>query len=140
MKRAVRIGLTALLGLGCFGPGCGSAARAQDAGLLSDPGDYSFAPPAYRQGGVADVSVGSHNMRSTSIRMDSGLIGNTGTRAFVALGAGQGPDLLRGQNGSRIGIASHGAAIGLEKVFADGTTVSIEGDWAHDRLTAGRTR
>ncbi len=72
--------------------------------------------------------------------MDSGLIGGTGIRAFVALGAGQGPDLPRGPNRSRIGVVSQGAAIGLQKVFADGTIISIEGDWAHDRPTAVRAR
>jgi hypothetical protein len=56
----------------------------------------------------------------------------------VALGAGQGPDLLRTANGSKIGVASYGAAVGLEKTFVDGTTVSIESDLLRDSLTSGR--
>ena len=138
MIRPVRIGLLLASGLLYGGvPGWGGSVSAQEAGLLSSPGDYSFAPPAYRQSGVADVSVGSHNLRSSSIRLDSGLIGNTGVRAFVALGAGQGSDLLRGADGSKIGVVSRGAAVGLEKTFVDGTTVSLESGWQRDSLTLG---
>ena len=140
MNRIVCFSLVLVLGTGC-----NHAARAQYPGLLADPGDYSFAPPAYRQGGVASASVGSHNMQSGSIRMDSGLIGNTGMRAFVALGGGHGdlPDRVvsgSGDHGGKLGVTSRGAAIGIEKSFADGMQVGLNAEWERDSLSFGRRR
>ena len=133
MIRPGCIGLLLTLGLACCG-----AARAQAlagampaAGPLAEPGNYSFEPRTAAPGGVASVTYGSRNLSATSIQMDSGLIGNTGTRAFVALGAAHEPDLWRSPDGGRSGVTMQSTAIGLEKAFANGTTVSIGGGWDH---------
>ena len=134
--RSAGIGLLLALGLAC-----GGATRAQGvstAGPLAEPGNYSFEPQAAAPGGVASVTYGSRNLSAASIQMESGLIGNTGTRAFIALGAVHAPDLWHGPDGSRIGVTARSTAIGLEKVFTDGTTVSIGGSW--DRAQLGRSR
>ena len=144
------IALLLTLGLGH------AAARAQEPaepapyrGLLAEPGDYSLAPqpsapPASAPGGVASVTYGSRNLAAASIRMDSGLIGNTGTRAFVALQAAHGPDWPGRPDGApnvgRSAVVSHGAELGVEKAFADGTRISLEGGWQQDRLQPGRSR
>ncbi len=135
----------------------GTAAQGQDpfraspaGSALAQPGNYTLAPQTSAPGGmatsapggmatsapggVASVTYGSRNLSAASIEMDSGLIGNTGTRAFVALGAVHGPDLLPRSDGGRTGLVSHGAMVGLEKVFTDGTTVVIGGAWQRDRL------
>jgi hypothetical protein len=134
-KPATFAGIGLLLALG-LAPG--QPVRAQAAGLLAAPGDYSFAPaPVPGPAGVASVAIGSRHMQSSSIRMDSGLLGGSGTRAFVAMGEGQGPDLQDAAGKAR--IVSHGMAVGLEKSFADGARISIEGGWQRDRLmTTGR--
>lgn len=104
--------------------------------MLAAPGDYSFAPapPASGPGGVASVTIGSRNTQSTAIRMDSGLLGGTGLRTFFAAGEGKGPDWQDATGKAR--VVSHGAAVGVQKSFADGATISIEGGWQNDRLTA----
>lgn len=129
-----------------LGPACCGATRAQGvpgnglpaAGLLTEPGNYSFEPRTAAPGGVASVTYGSRNLSAASIQMDSGLIGNTGTRAFVALGAVHGPDLWRNADGGRSGVTAQSTTIGLEKVFANGTTVSVGGGWDHAQF--GRSR
>ena len=135
----------------------GAAALAQDPagiapyrGLLAEPGDYNFAPPALApsaltppalaRGGVASATYGSRNLSAASIRMDSGLIGNTGTRAFVALQAAHEPVWLGRPDGSTSAVVSQGAEIGVEKAFADGTEISLEGGWQHDRLQLDHPR
>ena len=135
------IGLLLTFGLACCGtaraqgvPGTGQPA----AGPLAEPGNYSFEPQTTLPSGVASVTYGSRNLSAASIQMDSGLIGNTGTRAFVALGAAHGPDLWRSPDGGRSGVTAQSTAIGLEKVFANGTTVSIGGGW--DRAQIGHSR
>ena len=136
-----RIGASLLLMSGLTG----TAAHGQDpfraepaGGALAQPGNYSFAPQTSAPGGVASVTYGSRNLSAASIEMDSGLIGNTGTRAFVALGAAHGPDLWHSSSGGRSGVTAQSTTIGLEKAFANGTTVSIGGGW--DRAQLGRSR
>jgi hypothetical protein len=133
MIRPLRVGLVLLSALLCYGT---AWARSQDAGLLAEPGNYSFLPDGSKPSGVARVTYGSRNLSAASIRMDSGLIGNTGMRAFVALEDAHGPDLPHSP-GAKAGVIVHGTAIGLQKVFLDSTTMSLEGDWQHDNLPAG---
>ena len=113
--------------------------RVQDLGSLAEPGQYGFGDAA-RPGGAASVSVGSRNLRTAAIELQSGLIGGTGLRAFVALQAGHAPDLscCGRAGGGRLGLVTRGAVLGVEKQFVDGTTVSLEGGWQHDRWSAGR--
>ena len=98
------------------------------------PGDYSFAPAGAPPSNEASVGYGSRNMSSESLRMDRGLPGIPGARAFIALGNASGPDLKGIVPGARGGVVSHGAAIGVEKSFLDGTTISLQGAWEQDRL------
>ena len=107
-------------------------------GALSSPGNYSLAPADAPPTGEASVAYGSRNMSAASVRMERGLPGLPGVRAFVALGGAQGPDLKGIVPGAKGGVASHGAAVGVEKSFPDGTTISLEGGWQQDRLTFGR--
>ena len=111
----------------------------EDAGPLATPGQYGFGPDDARPGGVASLSVGSRNLRTAAIGMQSGLIGGTGLRAFVTLQAGRAPDLYGGGAVGRLGLVTQGAGLGVEKQFADGTIVSIEGGWQHDRWSTGRS-
>lgn len=133
MIRAVCLGL-----LLATGPSDWASAQAAYPGALAEPGNYSFAPPVDKPGGVASASVGSHSTRTSSIELDSGLIGNTGMRAFVALGAGHGADLLRA-DGGKLGVTSRGGAVGVEKTFANGTVFSLRSDWQRDRLNLGHS-
>jgi len=134
MIRTVCLGLLLVTGFSGW-----ASAQVPYPGLLAEPGDYSFAPPADKPGGVASASVGSHNTRTSSIELDSGLIGNTGIRAFVALGAGHGADLSRGADGARVGVTSRGGAVGIQKAFANGTVFSLESSWQRDHLNLGRS-
>ncbi len=113
-----------------------SPARARQSGLLASPGSYSFdpAPPPASQaaGGVASVGFGSRNTQTSSIALESGLLGNTGTRAFLALG--QARTDLADRSGSGPRISSQGGSIGIEKQFMDGTTIAIGGGWQRDRF------
>ncbi len=115
--------------------------RLQDLGPLAEPGQYGFGADAARPGGVASLSVGSRNLRTAAIELQSGLIGGTGLSGFVALQAGHGPDLscCGSAGGGRLGLVTQGAALGVRKQLADGTTVSIEGGWQHDRWSAARS-
>nr|WP_321984639.1 hypothetical protein [uncultured Lichenicoccus sp.] len=83
-------------------------------------------------GGVASVGYGSRNTQTSSIELESGLLGNTGTRAFVTLG--QARTDLPDRSGSAPRISSQGGSIGIEKQFLDGTTISVGGGWQRDRL------
>ncbi len=114
--------------------------RVQDLGPLAEPGEYGFGADAARPSGVASVSVGSRNLRTASIALQSGLIGDTGLRAFVALQAGHAPVLscCGRAGGAKLGLVTQGAALGVEKQLPDGTTVSIEGGWQHDRWSTSR--
>ena len=105
-----------------------SVARANDS-PLSTPGDYSLAPPALVQGGVASTSFGSGGLRSSAVRLDSGLIGGN-TRAFVALGAGQGP-----QFHGRPSISGSSVAAGVATELPFGSTLSISAGVERDRFS-----
>ncbi|WP_428377910.1 hypothetical protein [Lichenicoccus sp.] len=105
--------------------------------MLASPGSYSLAPvqpvpasPAL--GGVASVGFGSRNTQTSSIALESGLLGNTGTRAFVALG--QARTDLPDRSGGGPRISSQGGTVGIEEQFMDGTTIAIGGGWQRDRL------
>ncbi len=103
-------------GLQVAGPG---AAGLQTAGPLSAPGDYSLAPPVLVQGGVVSTAVGSRGFRSTAVRLDSGLLGG-GTRAFLLLGAGQGPHWHE-----RPATSGSSAAVGVETQLPHGAILSL---------------
>ncbi len=129
-----RLALAALL----IGPAAAAfsgppAARAQ-ASLLATPGDYSLAPPApaapaLLPGGVASTSFGSNGMRSSAVELDSGLIGGS-TRAFLALGAGQGP---RWHGSPAVSGSSIAAGIATSLPF--GTTLTVSGGIERDRFS-----
>ena len=127
----IRAAAASLLAFTAFVPP--AAARIYP-GALSSPGDYSFAPPDARPGGEASLGYGSGNRSAASIRMDTPLTAIPGARAFVALGASQGPDLKGIVPGAKGGVVSHGGALGIEQSFSDGTTISLQGDWQRDRL------
>ena len=74
------------------------------------------------------ASYGSRNTQTSSIQLQSGLLGNTGARAFLALGQAR-TDAVRGGH-----LSSQGGAVGIEKQFLDGTTISLGGGWQRDRL------
>ncbi|MCQ8279772.1 hypothetical protein NFI95_15105 [Acetobacteraceae bacterium KSS8] len=127
--RAVASGLVAA------SPGASPEARALDP--LASPGSYSLAPSGPASildqplvaGGVASTSFGSNGMRASSIELDSGLIGGH-TRAFVAVGAGQGPHwhdmpAIRGQS----------FAAGITTQLPHNTTITIMGGLERDRFT-----
>lgn len=95
---------------------------------LSAPGSYSLAPPSLLQGGVVSTSFGSGGMRSTAVQLDSGLLGGN-TRAFVALGAGQGPTWH-----GRPAASGSSAAIGVETALPYGMTVGVVAGYERDRL------
>ncbi len=105
-----------------------SVARANDS-PLSTPGDYSLAPPALVQGGVASTSFGSGGLRSSAVRLDSGLIGGN-TRAFVALGAGQGPQVH-----GRPSVSGSSVAAGVSTELPFGSTLSISAGVERDRFS-----
>ena len=128
---------TASLSIAALAVLVGAPAGARQAALLASPGAYSLAPvqpvpvnPA--PGGNASIGFGSRNTQTSSIELQSGLLGNTGTRAFVALG--QARTDLPERSGSAPRISSRGGAIGIEKQFMDGATISVEGGWQRDRL------
>jgi len=101
----------------------GLAASAHASGLanpLADPGTYDFAPPAPVKGGEVSQSFGSGGMRSTSIRLDTGGLLGGSTRAFLALGAGQGPQF----HGAPI-VKGNSIALGVQSEIAPGTTLSL---------------
>ncbi|TLU72090.1 hypothetical protein [Lichenicoccus roseus] len=110
---------------------CVDQAWAQ-AALLASPGSYSLAPvlpePGAAPGGIASVGYGTRNTQTSSIQLQSGLLGNTGARAFVALGQAR-TDVDRS-----IRYLSQGGAVGIEKQFPGGTTISLGGGWQRDRL------
>ncbi len=108
-------------GLQAAGPGA--------AGPLSAPGDYSLAPPALVKGGVVSTSVGSDGFRSTAVRLDSGLLGG-GTRAFLLLGAGQGPHWHE-----RPATSGSSAAVGVETQLPHGAILSLTA--GHERGWSG---
>ena len=112
----------------------------QDLGPLAEPGQYGFGVDDARPGGVASLSVGSRNLRTAAIELRSGLMGDTGLRAFVALQAGHVPDLscCGRAGGGGPGLVTQGAVLGVEKRFVDGTTISLEGGWQHERWSPGQ--
>lgn len=123
-----------VLGMVCGMVFAGQAARAQYANLLSDPGSYGFPGPANQASNSAEVGYGSNAMSSASIRMDSGLLGNTGARGFLQLGAGSSGD-LRTLDGAKARVTGQGVSAGLEKTFGDGMTLSVQGGWERDRFS-----
>ncbi len=100
----------------------------QSTGPLSAPGDYSLVPPALVKGGVVSTSVGSNGLRSTAVRLDSGLLAG-GARAFLLVGAGQG---LRWHE--RPAASGSGVAVGLEAPLPHGTTLSLTASHEQGRL------
>ena len=130
-------GLT-VLAFGCAAPLLPASAQALYPGALSNPGDYSFAPQDARPTGEASLGYGSRNLSSASIRMDTPLASIPGMRAFIALGASQGPDLKGIVPGANGGVVSRGGALGIEQSFLDGTTISLQGGWEQERLGFGR--
>ena len=120
-------------------PAAGPDAATAASSPLAAPKDYSLEPaPAGPQaavsrpsgpgwlspspliaGGVVSQSFGSGGFRNSAIRLDSGLIGGN-TRAFVAVGTGQGPR-WHDQPGSR----GSSAALGVETDLGHGMTVDV---------------
>ena len=100
-----------------------------DGSLLSAPADYSLAPPALVQGGVIGTSIGSGGMRSTAVRLDTGLLGG-GSRAFLLLGTGQGPRWRDDQrlSGSNVGV-------GVQTDLPYGTSLSLSAGYEREHLT-----
>ncbi len=143
MKRAAFLAALCLLpgaravasGLVAASPGASPAARALDP--LASPGAYSLAPAGPASildqplvaGGVASTSFGSNGMRASSVELDSGLIGGH-TRAFVAVGAGQGPHWH-----DTPAIQGQSFAAGVTTELPYNTTVTIMGGFERDRLT-----
>ena len=112
-------------------------------GLLGTPLDPSLSPPAVPAarpgtpplveggviaGGEIGTAFGSDGVRSSAVRIDSGLIGNT-TRAFVELGASRGPRWH-----DRPTVSGQSAALGVETTLPHGFTVELDAGAAHDRL------
>lgn len=126
MRRAPVAVLAAALAIAAAGPAM--ATTLPEASPLSMPGDYSLAPPSLLQGGVVSTSFGSGGMRSTAVRLDSGLVGGN-TRAFVELGTGQGPTW----HGRPIASGSS-AAVGVETALPYGMTLGIVAGYERDRL------
>ncbi len=111
--------------------------------LLGAPGNYSLAPepPANALGpasGEASAFVGSHATSGAAIQLQSGLLGDAGLRGFAAFGTATGRDdpVVPGTQAAR--ITTRSGAIGVEKSFLDGTTISIAGGWANASLSHGR--
>lgn len=129
----MRVGVAAALigasALSTAGPA--AAVALGNTGPLSAPGSYSLAPPSLLQGGVVSTSFGSGGMRSTAVQLDSGLLGGN-TRAFVALGAGQGPTWH-----GRPVVSGSSAAVGVETALPYGMTVGVVA--GYERNQPGRS-
>lgn len=117
--------LAGTLGSAALAPVAASAADGQPPaalpapGPLGAPGDYSLAPPALVQGGVVSTAIGSGGYRSTAVRLDSGPLAG-GTRAFLLVGAGQGPHWH-----DRPTANGSGVAVGLEAPLPHGATLGL---------------
>lgn len=127
-----RLAVLVMLAPVVAGAGTAGAAGLGDGSLLSAPADYSLAPPALVQGGVIGTSIGSGGMRSTALRLDSGLLGGS-TRAFLLLGTGQGP---RWRDAQR--VSGSNVAVGVQTDLPHGTILSLSAGYERERLTGLR--
>ncbi|WP_419728060.1 hypothetical protein [Lichenicola sp.] len=126
-------------------PGAASSLTASNP--LAAPGNYSLAPqppgpqPTGFQpsgalfpspviaGGEVSQSFGSNGYSSTSMRVDSGLIGGN-THAFVAIGAGQGPHWK-----DQPKVTGSSAAVGIETDLGHGFSIGVAGGEERDRVS-----
>lgn len=122
---------------------------AQVQSLLSDPGNYSLdtpsstspdarllpgASPPLVAGGYVSQSFGSGGLRSSTVQLNSGLLGGS-TRAFLQLGTGQGP-----QFHGRPVVQGSSVALGVESEIARGVTVGFGVGYERDRFGYGGSR
>ncbi|WP_428394733.1 hypothetical protein [Lichenicoccus sp.] len=100
---------------------------------LNAPGTYSLAPS-----GEASLTYGSRNFSAASLAMRSGPIGDTGVHGFVGLSTASGEGLPAQVGTPKARITEQDGTLGLQKSFADGTTISVSGGWSHASGPVGR--
>ena len=107
---------------------------------LDAPGNYSLAPEPGpgAPSGAASITYGSRNFTAASLGMRSGPIGDTGIHGFVGMGTASGEAFPLQAGSPKARITEQGGTLGLEKSFADGTTISVGGSWAHTSGPGGR--
>ncbi len=97
------------------------------------PGSQPLVQGGVIAGGEVTTTIGSGGTRGSVVRLESGLIGGN-TRAFVQVGAEQGPRWHDRPSASASSTSADGAAFGLETALPQGVTVELGGGYAHDRL------
>jgi iron complex outermembrane receptor protein len=103
-----------------------------DSPVISEAGGLmklSMLDPSVHPGGSVDASYGSFNTSREFIRLDSGLIGDTGIRAFVSY-SHTGSDQWRGDGRVKRQHVDFKAV----KEWGDGNRVTLSGEW-HDGIT-----
>jgi iron complex outermembrane receptor protein len=103
-----------------------------DSPVISEAGGLmkiSMLDPSVHRGGSVDASYGSFNTNREFIRLDSGLIGDTGIRAFVSY-SHTGSDQWRGDGRVKRQHVDFKAV----KEWGDGNRVTLSGEW-HDGIT-----
>jgi iron complex outermembrane receptor protein len=96
--------------------------------------NISMLDPSVRPGGSVDVSYGSYNTNREFLRLDSGLIGNTGIRAFLSYSHTD-SDQWRGPGS----VKRQHIDYKLVKEWGDGNRVTLTGTY-HDGITPNYTR
>ena len=103
-----------------------------DSPVISEAGGLmklSMLDPSVHPGGSVDGSYGSFNTSREFIRLDSGLLGDTGIRAFVSY-SHTGSDQWRGDGRVKRQHVDFKAV----KEWGDGNRVTLSGEW-HDGIT-----
>jgi len=103
-----------------------------DSPVISEAGGLmkiTMLDPSLHPGGSADFSAGSFNTSREFIRLDSGLIGNSGLRAFVSY-SHTGSDQWRGPGR----VKRQHLDFKVVKEWGDGNRIAWSGEW-HDGIT-----
>ena len=107
---------------------------------LDAPGNYSLAPePGFGvPSGEASLTYGSRDFTAASLGVRSGPIGDTGLHGFVGFGTASAAALPAQAGVPKARITEQSGTLGLQRSFADGTTIAVSSGWSHASGAGGR--